>query len=125
MVKTYWLWQLTGNRGERHGYVQAVDPRDAFARALTSQTPEGGLLGEWLGIPAAEMLVNAPGNGDVEYQAERTEFKLRVRKVTCPSHARHPDDIVGCGSAQEDGPDDEGLFDCGHCGLFFNPLTAY
>jgi hypothetical protein len=31
---------------------------------------------------------------------------------------------VGCGSAKLTGPDDEGLYDCCDCGLFFTAEAA-
>lgn len=37
----------------------------------------------------------------------------------CPTHARHPGDIVGCGSANVTEPDHEGLCDCCDCGIWF------
>ena len=29
-------------------------------------------------------------------------------------------DIVGCGKTFTQQPDEEGIFDCPHCGIFFN-----
>jgi hypothetical protein len=29
--------------------------------------------------------------------------------------------IIGCGSTNVEGPDDEGLYDCHDCGIWFNP----
>ena len=40
--------------------------------------------------------------------------------VTCPSSPRHDGDIVGCGKTFTQQPDEEGIFDCPHCGIFFN-----
>lgn len=37
----------------------------------------------------------------------------------CPTHKRCPDDIVGCGSTNVTAPDDEGLYDCIDCGIWF------
>jgi hypothetical protein len=39
--------------------------------------------------------------------------------IRCPANARHPGDIVGCGSANLVGPDDEGFYDCLDCGIWF------
>lgn len=40
--------------------------------------------------------------------------------VTCPSHRKPDSDLVGCGTAFSQAPDDEGWYDCPHCGMFFN-----
>jgi hypothetical protein len=40
-------------------------------------------------------------------------------EVRCPTSVRYPDDLVGCGSTDVAGPDEEGLYDCRNCGLFF------
>lgn len=123
MQKAHWLWHLTGAHGPLHGYVEAIDPRDALSRALTAETGSGRLLGEEHGIPVA-VLDGAPGNADTKYEVSGDGFTLRVLKVVCPSEERHTDDVVGCGSTNVSGPDEEGLFDCHDCGVFFNPLTA-
>lgn len=123
-AKTYWVWMLVNATGKEHGYVQAVDPRDALARALTSQTSAGQMLGEQYQIPVA-VLDAAPANLDTRYTLTTESLTLQVLKVTCPAEPRHPDDVVGCGSEHVCGPDAEGLFDCGHCGVFFNPRKAY
>ena len=39
--------------------------------------------------------------------------------VRCPAEARFKDDVCGCGSANVQGPDGEGVYDCGDCGIFF------
>lgn len=44
-----------------------------------------------------------------------------MTQYTCPDNKRHDDDIVGCGSTFETDPDDEGLINCPHCGLWFTP----
>lgn len=124
MQKAHWLWQLTGPNGPLQGYVEAIDPRDALSRALTSKTSAGRLLGQENLIPV-DVLDGAPGNADTKYEVSGEGFTICVQKVTCPSEARHPDDVVGCGSTNVSGPDEEGLFDCHDCGVFMNPLTAY
>jgi DNA-directed RNA polymerase subunit RPC12/RpoP len=50
--------------------------------------------------------------------------------VKCPDNARWPGDIVGCGREITTPPDEEGIYDCPHCGIFFkwpetkvNPLS--
>ncbi|WP_157639882.1 hypothetical protein [Burkholderia ubonensis] len=123
-MKAHWLWELTGSKGERHGYVQAIDPRDAVSRAFTSNTESGRLLGDELGPSTFDILHDAPGNFDSEFAGTGDGFTIRVKRVSCPTTARHSQDIVGCGSANVNGPDEEGLFDCSECGLFFNPRTA-
>lgn len=44
---------------------------------------------------------------------------VETKNVTCPAHSRHEGDLVGCGSSNVSGPDEEGLYDCHECGLFF------
>ena len=51
-----------------------------------------------------------------------------TRTITCPVNDRGPQpdgdgrpDIVGCGSTDLSATDDEGLIDCGGCGIWFNP----
>ena len=39
--------------------------------------------------------------------------------VRCPAEARFEGDVCGCGSANVSGPDGEGVYDCGDCGIFF------
>jgi hypothetical protein len=45
--------------------------------------------------------------------------------ITCPIARSKPDGaprtIIGCGSTNVVGPDDEGLYDCLDCGIFFDP----
>lgn len=45
--------------------------------------------------------------------------------TTCPTTRVQtdgsPHTIIGCGSTNVSGPDDEGLYDCLDCGIWFNP----
>jgi hypothetical protein len=41
------------------------------------------------------------------------------RKLRCPTTSRGPDDLVGCGSTNIQGPDTDGTYDCLDCGLWF------
>lgn len=123
-VRAHWLWELVSEKGESHGYVEAVGPRDALSRALTTTWAETGqLVGEVLGV-SPETIQDAPANGDLEYVAQGEGFKLLVRKVVCPTKPRHDGDIFGCGSVRLAGPDHEGWFDCLECGMGFNPRTC-
>ena len=45
-------------------------------------------------------------------------------KMLCPQTARFPDDLVGCGSPQVQWDENEGVFDCLDCGLWFTPAAA-
>lgn len=65
--KSTWNWHFTSARETAHGTVEAVDPRDALSRALTSSTPTGRLLGEVHCIPVAVLDV-APANFDDRYE---------------------------------------------------------
>ncbi|HDR9103663.1 hypothetical protein [Paraburkholderia sp. A3RO-2L] len=123
-AKTTWLWVLTGRKGERHGYVTAVDPRDAVSRALTSDVAPGRLLGETLGETGFDVLHDAPGNGDSKFTGNGAGFALSVKRVACPEHIRGTEHVDGCGSTNVSGPDEEGFFDCRECGARFNPLLA-
>ena len=50
---------------------------------------------------------------------------IRQAGVTCPlgdiQENGEPHTIVGCGSTDVHGPDDEGLYDRGSCGVWFQP----
>ena len=45
--------------------------------------------------------------------------------ITCPTSEKLADGtlatILGCGSTNVTGPDDDGLFDCLDCGIWFDP----
>lgn len=45
--------------------------------------------------------------------------------ITCPTAPLRadgvPHTIIGCGSTDVIGPDNEGLYDCVNCGIFFDP----
>ena len=45
---------------------------------------------------------------------------MSIETVTCPDQPRYEGDLVGCGATFDQKPDDEGWFDCPHCGLFFS-----
>lgn len=44
--------------------------------------------------------------------------------VVCPPIARWNGDLVGCGSSRVVWDEDDEVFDCLNCGLFFNPDAA-
>lgn len=46
------------------------------------------------------------------------------RLLRCPTLPRWEGDLVGCGSTNLIGPDDEGLYDCLDCGLWFAAEAA-
>lgn len=50
--------------------------------------------------------------------------KKRSLSLRCPTVARWDGDLVGCGSTNLTEADDEGLFDCIDCGLFFERDAA-
>lgn len=59
----------------------------------------------------------------------RTERRDVGRQtVTCPSTVVDDDGtihtIIGCGSVVSDAPDDEGFYDCGVCGMFFQTAQS-
>lgn len=48
--------------------------------------------------------------------------------MKCPTAATNSENgiahtIIGCGSTNVSGPDDEGLYDCRDCGIWFNPTA--
>jgi hypothetical protein len=46
----------------------------------------------------------------------------RLRCPTTPHDAHgNPHTVIGCGSTNTTEPDDEGLVDCGDCGIWFDP----
>jgi len=52
---------------------------------------------------------------------DEPEGRADVTGLRCPSTRRQDTDLIGCGSANVSGPDEEGLCDCHDCGLFFRP----
>jgi len=53
------------------------------------------------------------------------EKDLFITVVTCPTETKQqdgtPHTIIGCGSSNVEGPDDEGIYDCLDCGVWFDP----
>jgi hypothetical protein len=45
-------------------------------------------------------------------------------QLRCPTNLRFEGDLVGCGSTNIVGPDEEELFDCCECGLWFTKAAA-
>lgn len=78
-----WNWALKSPKGQFTGAVQAMDPRDALSRALTSVTPRGSLLGIEHAIPVS-VIDEAPGNADTFYAAQGAAFSITVRKGATP-----------------------------------------
>lgn len=63
--------------------------------------------------------------GLVQLTATRMWPNVSGMTITCPT-ATHALDgtehtIIGCGSTNVTGPDDEGLYDCGSCGIWLDP----
>ncbi len=82
--KASWRWTHSGIHGEHHGYVDAVDPRDALSRALSAKSPSGLLFGEELDIPV-DVLVRAPANADPSYSARGLGYSITVSKCMVPA----------------------------------------
>lgn len=123
--KPLWLWKLTSAHGQCEGAIRGVDPRDALTRMLTYVAiNEHQFLGEKHGIPV-DVIDQAPGNGDRTFHAKGDGWSIDLKMVTCPTSARGPDDVIGCGSNQLTDPDEEGWVDCCDCGIFFNPNTEH
>lgn len=84
-VREPWRWRICDAAGVEHsGSVLAVDPRDALSRALTSDAPEGKLLGEALGI-SCELLRDVPANGDEGDVANVDGCRLSVCRAPEPA----------------------------------------
>jgi len=56
---------------------------------------------------------------EVKLKTIRARTAKRKPLLRCPTVARWDGDLVGCGSTRLTEPDDEGLYDCIDCGLFF------
>ena len=78
-MKDVWFWSIEGGFGKREGRVQAIDPRDAVSRALTSEMGDGRLIGEALGVPLT-FVAAAPGNASTAFRHEEDGVVLTVRK---------------------------------------------
>ena len=78
-MKDVWFWSIEGGFGKREGRVQAIGPRDAVSRALTSEMGDGRLIGEALGVPLT-FVAAAPGNASTAFRHEEDGVVLTVRK---------------------------------------------
>ena len=91
--------------------------RQYLAAVCFTDEPEG--IGEQLAD-----IAHALGELNVDKWRGRIRFAPERADVTglrCPSTRRQDTDLIGCGSANVSGPDEEGLCDCHDCGLFFRP----
>lgn len=79
-ARVEWYWEFFGPKGGFNGNVLAVDPRDAVARALTSETPSGLLFGDEHEVPV-DVLDRVPANADKEYTLTGDRFVLRVLRA--------------------------------------------
>lgn len=50
--------------------------------------------------------------------------RLDHAQLRCPPAPRFAGDLAGCGSTNLVGPDDEGIYDCLDCGLWFTADAA-
>lgn len=79
------------------------------------------LAGDALAVRAREFLrVHSP----VEFERVFGVGPDSTEPLRCPTEARWEGDLVGCGSTDLTGPDDEGMYDCLECGLFFEAWAA-
>lgn len=83
-----WTWALFVNGKRYGGRVQAVDPRDAVSRALTTATDTGHLVGEQHQVPLT-FIDAAPGNADASFSIVDGGIRLEVQRLS-PA-AGHPD----------------------------------
>jgi hypothetical protein len=84
MAKATWFWTLIGFGVRVTGEVQAVDPRDAVSRAITSTASDGRLYGKTLGIPL-EFIDAAPGNADGFFEVANGSKYVVVRRKDQPA----------------------------------------
>lgn len=78
--KATWQWCLEGHFGKYEGTVEAVDPRDAVSRALTSKMEDGRLYGEVCGVPLS-FIDAATGNFDPSFAYAENGIKLSVQRL--------------------------------------------
>lgn len=89
MKSHLWIWCASSSARHRNGIVEAVDPRDAVSRALTSEDANGQLIGQVLGIPPS-VLDRAPGNFDTHYVEQNDEFRIEVMRTDAITIENHP-----------------------------------
>jgi len=77
---TTWHWTIIGMGTIATGEVDAVDPRDAISRALTSvcTVEPGQLIGQYFRVPL-QVLDAAPGNMDKHYESVQDDVYVAVR----------------------------------------------
>jgi len=88
MTASTWTWAVLCAGRRLGGRVNADNARDAVAKALTTQSTHGNLLGDELSVPAA-VLHDAPADASNSYTAQTTSLRLVVSKLS--SSAGHPD----------------------------------
>ncbi len=61
-----------------------------------------------------------------EFNGWQMDTKGQTFCPSCRVHCPPPDghEIEGCGSANVTGPDNEGLYDCDDCGIWFDQENA-
>lgn len=122
--------RVVGGRpyGHRPFELQAVlDPPDDADPAFDDDAEawsfvrRQALAGDALAVRAREFLrVHSP----VEFERVFGVEPDAAEPLRCPTEARWEGDLVGCGSTDLLGPDDEGMYDCLECGLFFEGWAA-
>ncbi|MBU0501441.1 MAG: hypothetical protein KJ558_10120 [Gammaproteobacteria bacterium] len=84
----------------------------------------GDLDPEDIPVRLARYGLMSPAEFAVEMQERMAKEEERNHRCPrCPDTTRNTGDLVGCGSSNVSGPDEEGLYDCGDCGLFFRADT--
>lgn len=78
---TTWAWTVIARGMYVTGRVTACDPRDAVSRAMTSDAPDGQMVGQHFSVPAA-LIDGVPGNGDLFYEVGSGDSYVAVREAT-------------------------------------------
>lgn len=81
---TPWSWCVGRDGKYDFGQVNAVDPRDAVSRALTSTGLSGRLVGEEWSVPI-EILARAPGNSDRAWRLTLDGAFVGVERIVQPT----------------------------------------
>lgn len=76
-----YYWTFANKFGRFSGYLSAVDPRDCVSRIMTQDIAfTTKLFGEEYDVPT-DVLLGAPGNGALKYEAKSDDYALCVQRL--------------------------------------------